>query len=1242
MEQKNQIWIDTGGTFTDCIIQSGNNESKFVKVLSDGSIRGQLTENLGNNNFRIKQNWHLDSNIISGYKLYVDNPSNPYEILDFDPVSQILQLDHPVLFDFPCNAIITAHEEAPILAIRIGLGLKIEEPIENIELKLGTTKGTNALLEGKGARVCLICTKGFSDLSIIGTQQRPDIFQIDIPEPQKLFSTFIEIEEQVNYKGEITKHAMLSEVDKLNFEDIDSIAIAFKNSYANSSNENSILQELEKKTKVPISLSSHLSSEVKLLNRTQSTLINAYLDPILNKYFNGISHKLSASNLAIMSSTGTLVNNSLFRSMDSLLSGPAGGLKGAVKIGSSLGYEHIITFDMGGTSTDVARYNKTFDYQYRSTIGGFETSIPSLSIETVAAGGGSICYFEDGQLKIGPQSAGAHPGPAAYGMGGPLTITDVNLLLGKMYLNAFQFPLFLDRAEQKLSELCKIAQLDSYQVLAGLEQIANQKMSAAIRKISIRKGFNPNAYAMVSFGGAGGLHACKIAESLNIKEIIFPYASGLLSAFGIGHSSFEKIFSHSILETVFDDDHSLHNEFETLANRGIEVFKNLNYKSHEIHISKRWITISVKGQEGSLDIEWNPNTKLKSTYLEQYRKIFGFLPDHALLEIQQIHVLISEYSDKSYKDSISKKRILEVPSYTVFNKNENAEIPVFTWEKLGSNVSFRGPAILYNEFGSVYLEKDWEIAITEKKQAIAKFFGHNNENIQDNEAVNLAIFSNRFQQISEEMGEQLQKTAFSVNIKERLDFSCGILNKNAFLVSNAPHIPVHLGSLGMCGRLILEKIPLEKGDIIITNHPKYGGSHLPDITLLMGVFDEKNELLAYLINRAHHAEIGGSRPGSMPPNAKTLEEEGVVFVPQYLAKTGVFDWKDMEIKLTSGLYPSRSFRENIADIKAGVASLKSGESALLEYCHAVGKENVLHYMDKISSHTRHIINESLKPFESQNLNALEFMDDGRKIKVSISKQKNKWIFDFTGTDSVHPGNLNANASIVHSAILYVLRLLVNRDIPLNEGLMEDVKIILPESFLNPKFHDNPALCPAVVGGNTEVSQRLVDTLLKAFGIAACSQGTMNNLLFGNERFGYYETICGGTGASKNQPGRSAVHQHMTNTRITDPEDLERNYPVVIHEFSVRKDSGGNGKHQGGNGIVREIEFLEQVEFTLISQHRNEAPYGLNGGENGKCGNQKIIRKAGKTETLDGIDQAILYPGDRIKVETPGGGGWGVK
>ena len=795
-------------------------------------------------------------------------------------------------------------------------------------------------------------------------------------------------------------------------------------------------------------------------------------------------------------------------------------------------------------------------------------------------------------------------------------------------------------------------------------------MAEAIRRISVAKGFDPKDYPLLAFGGAGGLHGCQLAEILGIDTVILPYDAGLLSAFGMGEAKIERIESKQVLKNLNQVD------IETIFDELIEKAENYLETENIIHteIKQKLLYLRFKGQENAIECPLTPKVApkppkgastttplsgIRGQFLSKYKSLFGYCPDNLEIEVESAKVIVSELS--------SGKRVMSIERTNNYSKFSYST--TINWDDLQSFDTFEGPTVLINATSTSYIPVGWKAEVTISKDIVLKTY-EVSENLIGLElpSIQLELFTNRFMAIAEEMGVQLQRTAFSVNVKERLDFSCALLDAEAELLVNAPHIPVHLGSLGICARLVLEKINIQKGDVVITNHPKYGGSHLPDVTLISGIFTTDNQLIGYAINRAHHAEIGGKSPGSMPPDAINLSEEGVVILPTYLVKNGEMQWEIINELFTKSKYPTRALTENIADINAALASLKTGEIALQKLVETHGLTKVHQYMKLLKDSSAEALRLALKPFENQVLEAVEKMDDGREIKVRIRpltpeggiiiiREREKKappsgryaaraggaFFDFTGTSSRHPNNLNANISIIYSAILYVLRLLVDKNIPLNEGLMSGIEVILPEdSFLHPHFSDNPDECPAVVGGNTEVSQRLVDTLLKAFGLSACSQGTMNNFLFGNEHFGYYETICGGTGASEGHHGRSAVHQHMTNTRITDPEELERRYPVRIEQFSIRKNSGGTGKWNGGDGIIREIKFLENLNLTLISQHRNVAPYGMKGGEAGQIGKQTLIRVDGSIEEKEGIFSTNVSAGDRIVLETPGGGGWGDK
>lgn len=1243
-----QIWIDTGGTFTDCIAIAPNGEKKRIKVLSSGKLRGVLLEKQSARCFKIQHSWQIEQDILQGYDFQLlGTKNNPVKVEKFDPIHSLLYLTSDI--DFTNGYFeITANEEAPILATRIATQTPLGKEMPKMEMRLGSTKGTNALLERKGAKVTLLITEGYRDLLYIGTQQRPHLFQLDIPEPHLLYEEVIEVKERLDANGNILVPLTVDEINKIvSAVKTESVAIALLHSYLNPFHEQQLAQALAKKGVAYISLSSALSPSIKILPRTTTALVNAYLHPILENYLQKIKQKLNPNtNLRVMTSSGGLVSTSFFQPKDSLLSGPAGGVVGAASIATQLGFSQILTLDMGGTSTDTARFSGNYDYNFTTKVGDALIFTPSLAIETVAAGGGSICAFDGKKLTVGPESAGAEPGPACYGAGGPLTITDVNLLLGKLDASAMGIPIDAHAAEQQLLNLqqqihtTQQEDITLLELLTGLEQIANEKMAEAIRRISVAKGFDPQAYALLAFGGAGGLHACKIADLLQIQHIILPFDSGLLSAYGIGMAQVQRIVSKQILQPYkkcqLDLPDLISNCFrevtQQLEKEGID-YQNIEQLTPLLYL--RFV-----GQDTALEVPYSLD--LVASFKLKYEQLFGHYPENAVLEVESIKVIAQSKSQQSNYNHTSLEEVEVLPNHffkpSLFPEQN---IPVYYWEKMPIGSTVKGKAILLNATSTTFIEEDWQIQISKDKNAIlTKIITAKQQLTNLNESIELELFTNRFKAIAEEMGAQLQRTAFSVNIKERLDFSCALLDANAHLLVNAPHIPVHLGSLGVCARLILEKFPLQQGDVIITNHPKYGGSHLPDLTMLSAVFSADNQLIGYVINRAHHAEIGGNRPGSMPPNATRLVEEGVAILPTYLVKSGVVQWQSIQHILQNAPYPTRAIQENLADINAALASLRTGAEKLQQLVHQQGLPKVHYYMQLLKDSAKEALAKAMENRIGKTFQAQETLDDGHLIEVDIQFTENKILFDFSDTSAVHPRNLNANISIVFSAVLYVLRLLCNKDIPLNEGLMEQVELKLPNSFLHPNFVDNPEHCPAVVGGNTEVSQRLVDTLLKALDLSACSQGTMNNFLFGNSHFGYYETIGGGVGAGNGFHGRSAIHQHMTNTKITDAEELERRYPVRLHCFAIRHNSGGVGKWNGGNGIIRAIEFLEEVEMTLLTQHRSVAPYGKAGGADGKVGTQILIRKDGTVEKLNGMDSRSCKAGDCLIIETPGGGAWG--
>ncbi len=1261
MAAKWKIWIDTGGTFTDCIAYTPDRIIKRAKVLSSGHIRGKIIQKISSGCFRISHSWPVEKNIFQDYCFRLlqseGNSNSEVTILKTDLSQDLIWLNQDISVEKDADFELTAFEEAPVLGARIITQTPLKEQLPPMELRLGSTKGTNALLERKGARAALLITEGFKDLLFIGNQQRPDLFQLDIPEPPILSHAIFEVNERLDAEGNVLFPLEQNEIDRLIQElrqtNVEAIAISFIHAYKNPVHEIQLSQALEEAGFKFISLSHQLSPSIKLVPRTQTAVVNAYLTPIIEQYLNNITKHLPTEkerSVLVMTSAGGLINAQKFYAKDSLLSGPAGGVVGASRIAKQHQVEKILTLDMGGTSTDTARYDGQYDYEYISNIDGIEMLSPTLAIETVAAGGGSICHFKHGKLQVGPESAGAFPGPACYGAGGPLTITDVNLLLGKMDAGKIGIPINHQAAEKAaLNLIMDIEQATGeryslYDLASGLERIANEKMADAIRRISVSKGFDPSEYSIVAFGGAGGQHCCKIAELLHSNSVIVPFDGGLLSAYGIGNARVERMAEQQLLLPLSSYISELPFTIGTLTGNAINNLMDSGYSTHHIEVLSQYVYLRLQGQENAIEIDWLTSTSIEEDFSQKYQQLFGYFPENAVIEVESIKVTVGTQQPniEAFGDPVE----LEGPDpdhlISPITKKEN-KTPVYLWSKLQAGMKINGPAVILNDHATLYLEKDWIANSCPNQDLRLDYHPRQTESEANSykEAVEIELFTNRFTGIAEEMGAQLQRTAFSVNVKERLDFSCAILNPEAELMVNAPHIPVHLGSLGICTRLVKEYLPFRPGDVVITNHPKYGGSHLPDITLISAVYTEDGkELIGYVANRAHHAEVGGKRPGSMPPDATTLAEEGVAFLPAYAVKEGYTDWKMLEDKLNQASYPSRETASNLADINAALASLRTGEHALQNLVKRHSLAKVHHYMKAIKKVSSDALQEILEKHEGAYFSAKEQLDDGHEICVEININQGRIKFDFEGTSPRHPYNLNANISIVFSAIIYILRLWCGQNIPLNEGLMEKVDIHLPDCFLHPKFEDDPDKCPAVVGGNTDVSQRIVDTLIKALDLAACSQGTMNNFLFGNESFGYYETICGGVGAGPGFQGRSGVHQHMTNTRITDPEELERRYPARLIRFELRENSGGKGKWNGGNGIIREIEFLDDLELTILSQHRVVPPFGMQGGEVGKTGEQYLIRQNGKIEDLKGVDSTHVKNGEKIVIKTPGGGGWG--
>lgn len=1253
------IWIDTGGTFTDCIAQNPEGDTKFTKVLSNSSLRGTISDVFSPEKVRIVHSWQAPDNFVKGlgFRVFGDNSVTKIESFDAE-TSEITFVNSysGISLSAGHSFEILSDEEAPILACRLATGTLPNDPLPPTRLRLATTKGTNAILEESGAPTLLLITEGFGDFLRIGDQKRPDLFSLKIDKPKPLYDQVIEIPERLDGDGKVLKKldsSILPEsLAEFMKKENGSFAISLMHSYKNDEHEKELEQWLRRQGASFVSSSSDMSPLIKLLPRAQTTVVNAYLDPVLQDYLSSVKNALNNSSVFVMNSAAGLSSSDEFKPKDSLLSGPAGGVIGAAAVGKANNMQKIISLDMGGTSTDVARYDHGFDYQFNHSVGSATINAPALAIETVAAGGGSICSFDGQKLTVGPDSAGADPGPACYGAGGPLTLTDVNLLLGRLQQQNFNIPISIESAEKQFRAL--LAQLsekgrprDPQKVLLGLLQIANERMAEAINKISLRKGYDPSEYALVAFGGAGAQHATAIASLLDMKKVLIPDKAGLLSARGLGDASVEAFVEQQVLESLDKVKSRLTTLLQDLENKARQKLQSRLNNFHATgKIKRRILFLRLEGQESTLELEYQNIETLRDNFKAAYQHRYGHWIEDRDIEVESIRVISAAENNQSIKEDLAQSQDNPSVAYKTqaqFGSDSDNETPVYHRNDLKVNHQLTGPAIILDPYSTTVAEPGWNVRVGKKGtlQLSQKQRSGTEKATDLAESVSLELFTNRFTSIAEEMGEMMRRTALSVNVKERMDFSCALLNSKGELIVNAPHIPVHLGALGLCVRRLKESIEMSPGDVVATNHPRYGGSHLPDITVVTPIYDDDDQRLGYAACRAHHSEIGGTRPGSMPPDASSLAEEGVIILPIHLIKNGRPQWERVKAILTEAPYPSRAVEENIADLQAAVAANHQGAQALHKLAVTEGSDIVRHYMSKIKTQATQRASEMIVSLPEISHKSEEFLDDDTRLCANIQKQNNKLTIDFSGTANVHPGNLNATPAIVESVVIYVLRCLIGQSIPLNEGLLEPVDILLPKGMLNPDFGTDPKDCPAVVGGNTETSQRLVDLLLKPFNRIACSQGTMNNVIFGNESFGYYETIGGGTGAGSDFDGSDAVHHHMTNTAGTDPEILEHRYPVILNCYEIRKGSGGRGKYTGGDGITRKFRFTEPVSLSVLTQHRRQQPYGLQDGQPGKTGEQVIIRSNGEKESLDAIDGAELEAGDQFIIDTPGGGGFGT-
>ncbi len=1250
-----EIWIDTGGTFTDCVAVDPEGGLRRCKLLSSGALRDRI-EWVAGNELGLAGAACLPPHLLDGMELGAVGGGPRVVIAEHPGGTGAVRLAGPLPDGLAAGDAVElrSDEAAPLLAARLVTGTPAGAELPPLAMRLATTIGTNALLERRGARSVHVTTAGFEDLLAIGDQRRPELFKLRIERPHPLPELVIGVRERLAADGsvleELDRGHLEALIGELRGRGFASASIALLHGHRNPVHELAVEAMLLAAGFSHVARSSALSPFQGLLRRSQTAAVDAYLGPVIGDYLRSVHEGLGArADLHVMTSAGGLVRAPGFHARDSLLSGPAGGVVGAATAGRAAGTTRVIAFDMGGTSTDVARCDGDFEYVFSHRVGGVELAAPALAIETVAAGGGSICRFAQGRLTVGPDSAGASPGPASYGAGGPLTVTDVNLLLGRLLPERLPIPIDLDAARARLAELrAELAAATGEEpaledVLEGLLRIADERMAEAIRHISVRKGIDPADFHLVAFGGAGGQHACRVAEILGIREVVVPGDAGLLSALGLGHAALERFAGRELLEPLTAAAPRLDGCFAELEEEAVAALEAEGVPRSAVERPRRLVELRYHGQDASLELEPAPGSDLEAAFEEAYFKLFGYRPRARGIEVVSLRVVArSRGREPAAPQRLPGAAAPPRPAgrRRCFLGGGWREVPCWDAAELAPGAELAGPALIQQAHSAVVLPPGWRAeGLGDGGVRLGRGARVASAGEERPAAVELELMSHRFESIAGEMGEMLKRTAVSTNIKEREDFSCALLDADGRLVVNAPHIPVHLGAMGLCVRGLLAWHEPAAGEVVVTNHPAYGGSHLPDLTLVAPVHVGA-ERLGFVACRAHHAEIGGSRPGSVPPDARSLLEEGAVLPPTLLVAAGEPRWAEVERLLTAGPYPTRALADNLADLRAMLAAVLRGREALARLAAAVGTAHVAAHMDALRGLAAREAEAALARLPDGVHSGRQLLDDGSPLAATVTLTGRRAVIDFAGSSGVHPGNLNATPAIVHSVVMYVMRVLVERGLPLNEGLLEPVEIRIPRGILNPGFDADPGRCPAVVGGNVETSQRLVDTLLEALKVAACSQGTMNNLSFGDERFGYYETVAGGAGAGEGFTGASGVHTHMTNTRITDPEVLEHRYPVRLRRFALRRGSGGAGRWRGGDGLLRELEFLAPMSLSILSQHRASAPYGMAGGEPGAAGRQEIVRADGSRCPLAGTDGCEVGRGDRFVLETPGGGGYG--
>ncbi len=1163
------------------------------------------------------------------------------------------------------------YEDAALHGIRGFLGLEtgaqIPAGLVNA-VKMGTTVATNALLERKGDPLVLVTTKGLRDQLRLAYQARPDIFAREIIRPEMLYSEVIEANERVRASGAIEAPLDAPRLEaalaQSHARGIRACAIVFVHGYRHRAHEAQAAEIARKVGFTQVSVSHEVSPLMKMVSRGDTTVVDAYLTPILRRYIDRVAGAFegdTTGKLMFMQSSGGLTDAQAFQGKDAILSGPAGGVVGCVRTSQIAGKAQVIGFDMGGTSSDVCHFNGDFERVLNTEVAGVRITAPMMNIHTVAAGGGSLLTYESGRMQVGPESAGADPGPVCYGRGGKLAVTDANVMVGKLRPEFFP-AIFGPAADQPLDAAATKAAFESLaqklgrapeEVADGFLRIAVENMANAIKKISVQRGYDVTEYCLTVFGGAGAQHACAIADTLGMTTCLIHPMASLLSAYGMGLADIRASHAQA-LEAELSAKTRLEaaSMLDGLGAQALGEVEAQGVAESDITLATT-LHLKVKGTDTSLPIPFAGEAEMRAAFTKAHKARFGFSPGDRPLVIETVSV-----------EAIGAATDLSEPMLETVSRNETyptaLTAPVYlggAWhdarfikrEDMRPGDTLTGPAVLVEPHTSIAIEPGWRARIT----------AHNHVELTRHEAkardhaigteadpVMLEVFNNLYMSIAEQMGAVLENTAASVTIKERLDFSCAVFDAEGELIANAPHMPVHLGSMGASVQAVIAQNPdMKAGDVFVLNAPYNGGTHLPDITVVTPVFGEEGKVLFYTSARGHHTDVGGLTPGSMPPDSRSIHDEGALIDNWKLVDQGHFREAETRDLLLSAKYPVRAPDINIADLKAQVASCEKGAQELRKMVAHFGLPTVQAYMKHVQNNAEECVRraiETLKDAEYTYKMDPDFDGNPReiKLKISVDKQARTATIDFTGTTGQLATNYNAPEPVTRAAVLYVFRLLVDDNIPMNEGVMKPLKVILPKgTMLSPQY---PA---AVIAGNVETSQAVTSALLLALGVQAASQSTMNNTTWGNDTYQYYETICGGSGAGKRHDGSghngtSGIHTHMTNSRLTDPEVLEWRFPVLLEEFSIRKGSGGKGRFTGGNGTTRRIRFLEDMTVAVLSGHRVIPPPGLEGGAPGGLGRTRIIRADGSEEELASADKREMRAGDTYWLETPGGGGYG--